>query len=271
MPASVDSVIVPLDGSDLAATALPVATRIADRLGASLRIVGVGANGHGKDLRAYLDAEAAELGRRDVDAVLIPAWDAATGINEYAALHPDAVLCMTSHGRGGLRWAMLGSVAESVVAAAPNPVVLVGPRCASDWRAGPGPVLLCHDGGELPDAVVDVAAEWAQRLETDIVLATVIHPLDVEDAERPAALFTDAEARIRAHGVAVTHRIEQRHYPAGVIADVADELHASMIVMAAHERGVVERVLLGSITMGVVNLAACPVLVARRSVCNAGR
>jgi len=271
MPGPVDSVIVPLDGSELAATALPVATRLADRIGAPLRLVAVGANGRGKDLRAYLETKVDELGGRNVDAVVVPAWDAATGINEFAALHPGAVLCMTSHGRGGLRWAMLGSVAEAVVGAAPTPVVLVGPRCAPDWQPGSGPVLLCHDGGELPDAVVDATCTWAQRLATEVVVATVIHPLDVEDAARPGALFADVEARIRARGVTVSHRIEQRHYPAGVIADVAGELDAALIVMASHDRGAVERVLLGSITMGVVNLAACPVVVARRTACSAGR
>ncbi len=60
MPAAVDSVIVPLDGSDLAATALPVATRIADRLDARLRLVAVGADDRGKDLRAYLDTKVEE-------------------------------------------------------------------------------------------------------------------------------------------------------------------------------------------------------------------
>ena len=197
--------------------------------------------------------------------MVVPGWDAAIGIAEFAALHPGSVLCMTSHGRGGLRWAVLGSVAEAVVAASPMPVVLVGPRCDEDWQPVAGPILLCHDGGELSDTVVDAACAWAQRLDTGVVVATVIHPLDVEDAERPDVLFADVEDRIRTHGVTVTHRIEQRHYPAGVIADVAAELHAPMIVMASHGRGAVERMLLGSITMGVVNLAGCPVVVARRA------
>ena len=271
MTDSIDSVIVPLDGSDLAAGALPVGTRIAERLGAPIRLVAVGANGQGKDLRAYLSTTAAALGDRDVDAVVVPAWDAATGIGEFAALHPGAILCMTSHGRGGLRWAMLGSVAESVVGAASAPVVIVGPRCADDWRPGSGPVVLCHDGGELSDAIVDTACEWAQRFGTAIVVVAVIHPLDVDDAEHPGMLFADVEARIRDRGIGVTHRVEQRHYPAGVIADVADELDASLIVMASHGRGAVERVLLGSITMGVVNLAACPVVVSRRVDGHAGR
>ena len=265
MPAGVDSVIVPLDGSDLAATALPVAARIADRLDTRLRLVAVGADDRGKDLRAYLDAQVEEMSRSDVDAVVLHSWDAATGISEFRALHHDAVVCMTSHGRGGLRWAMLGSVAESVVAAAPTPVVVVGPRCAPGWRPGSGPVVLAHDGGELPDAVVDATCDWAQRLGTAVLVVTVIHPLDVEDAEHPSVLFADVESRIRKRGIDVSHRIEQRHYPAGVIADVADELDASLIVMASYDRGAVERVLLGSITMGVVNLAGCPVVVTRRA------
>ena len=63
----------------------------------------------------------------------------------------------------------------------------------------------------------------AQRLDASLLLATVIHPLDAEDAERPDALFAAAESRIRAHGCAVDHLVVQRHFPGGVLADLAAE------------------------------------------------
>src|SRR5689334_24853548 len=57
---------------------------------------------------------------------------------------------------------------------------------------------------------------------------SVIHPLDAEDAERPGALFAEPEARIRAHGCAVDHLLVQRHFPAGVLADLAVERKAPL-------------------------------------------
>ena len=89
---------------------------------------------------------------------------------------------------------------------------------------------------------------------------TVIHPLDTVAAELPDQLFDVIERRVRDRGCAVERSLEQRHFPAGVIADLATDRNAPAIVMAAHSRHGVARVVVGSTTMTVLHLAPCPVI-----------
>jgi nucleotide-binding universal stress UspA family protein len=50
------------------------------------------------------------------------------------------------------------------------------------------------------------------------------------------------------------------------IADYAAEIHAGLIVIPSHGRGVLTRLLLGSTTDRVVHLAPCPTLVLKKDV-----
>jgi len=52
--------------------------------------------------------------------------------------------------------------------------------------------------------------------------------------------------------------------PADEIMAVAREIGADLIVLGCHERGTVERMLLGSVSSKVLHEARCPVLVARK-------
>lgn len=52
--------------------------------------------------------------------------------------------------------------------------------------------------------------------------------------------------------------------PASEIVGVAEEVGADLIVLGCHERGTVERLLLGSVSSKVLHHARCPVLVARK-------
>jgi carbamate kinase len=260
-PTTSDTIVVPLDGSALADRAVPVATRLARAVGGSVLLVAVAADDRARALASHLDELASEITDVPVDTRVTTGDDAADTIVELAATR-DATVCMTSHGRTGLRWAVLGSVAEQVVARADRPVLLVGPHTHADASAGSGPIVVGHDGAPLDDAFVDAACAWAARLGTTLLLTTVIHPLDVDDAERPEQLFADAEARIRARGGTVDHLVVQRHFPAGVLADIAIDRAAPLVMMGSHGRRGLERLVLGSTTMCVLDLVPCPVLAA---------
>jgi nucleotide-binding universal stress UspA family protein len=265
-----DVIVVPLDGSARADRAVPIATRLLGAGGGRLILLSVGSGDRVVELRRHLHDVAASLPDTQVDTVVASSDDAFDDAGEAAAdaivacaEEHGATVCMTSHGRGALRWAMLGSVAERVVAASSRPVVLVGPHCDAAASLSPGPVLLCHAGADLSDAVADAACAAARRFDTSILLATVFHPLDVLGAEYPTQLYADAERRIRARGCSVDHVLEQRRYPAGVLADMAMDRESPAIVMGTHRRRGVARMVLGSTTMSVLNLAPCPVIAVR--------
>ena len=80
-----------------------------------------------------------------------------------------ALVCMTTHGRGGVTRAVLGSVAEAVVRGSDGPVLLVGPWIRSDWTLPAEPTLLAGFDGSVPAragvrAAGDVAASLGGRV-----------------------------------------------------------------------------------------------------------
>jgi nucleotide-binding universal stress UspA family protein len=157
-------ILVPLDGSELAAQALPHAEEIARGMGAKLILaqivetrvgfvvapvgtassgpgIGRGAGGFGvvvgddlgqmaamDEANAHLDRLAASLKHRGIDTTVdINTGDPATCIVDYAVANAVDLIVMSTHGRSGLsRWAY-GSVANKVLQAAPCPVLVVRP------------------------------------------------------------------------------------------------------------------------------------------------
>ena len=92
-------------------------------------------------------------------------------------------------------------------------------------------------------------------------VVTVRHPLDVDSAEQADALCASMAAQFGRSDPADAALVRSG-YPAGALADHADELPAAVMAMSSHARSGVPRLALGSVTMGVVHLAPCPVLVA---------
>jgi nucleotide-binding universal stress UspA family protein len=255
-----DLVLVPLDGSSLADRAVGVAARLVDPRSGRLLLLSVASGHDAEDLDRHLREVAATVTAVPVETLVAPGWEAAPVITAVAA-ERGATVCMTSHGRGALRWAVLGSVAEDLVARSTRPVVLVGPRCDESWSPGPGPVLVCNGDAELASPVADVACAAARRFGTSVLLATVIHPRDVEGAEHPDAMFERAASAVRTRGVGVRTHLERAHAPGGVLAGIARDEGSPVIVVATHSRKGMARVVAGSTTMTLLHAATCPVVV----------
>jgi nucleotide-binding universal stress UspA family protein len=210
--------------------------------------------------REYLEKVSHGVDSVETETVVIydrPAEEAIAVVLNDA---PGRTVCMTTHGRGRLRWAVLGSVAERVIHDARDPVLLVGRHCASDWPAGGDRLLIGIDGSTDTPAVVPPAIEWAKALGLDVVVAVAIHPLD---REPPSAAVKAVTRHIESQGVRAHWEIVRSSYPAGALADLADEHHIDLIAVNSHARVGAARLALGSVTMGVVGLAHCPVLVTK--------
>ena len=150
-PVSIARLVVPHDGSEIAARALPVASDLARRLGIPVHVVravdpvaslpmGRGMFGTAPMVsaeitdRVWQEAEA-EAKATVADAIAhlkdegIPASGAILNGSPFFAISeatkPGDLIVLTSHGRGGARRWLLGSVAEKLVREAPVPVLLV--------------------------------------------------------------------------------------------------------------------------------------------------
>ena len=146
-------ILVPLDGSEFAEAALPVALQMLGAAG-ELVLVSVVAppdhverDDHGR-VRAYLDQQEESFKREafdylrevlvrlkerepDLHATLdIRVGDPAAGIVVAEADRGADLVVMSTHGRTGFGRAVMGSVAGEVVRSGSVPVVLVGPHSA---------------------------------------------------------------------------------------------------------------------------------------------
>jgi nucleotide-binding universal stress UspA family protein len=119
----IKSVLVPLDGSELAEEALGYAVPIAERHSAQLHLVFVlhddATASEDDEARQYLTGVAKRLGQEAVPHVRL--GGAAQEIIETAEDPDTPLIVMTTHGRTGIgRW-IYGSVADKVVHASEAP------------------------------------------------------------------------------------------------------------------------------------------------------
>jgi nucleotide-binding universal stress UspA family protein len=148
----IDVVVVPLDGSALAESALPLTLEIRERFAAKLVLVraieaqpDVPAGGllqspaaiaadielaqrvreeARKDAQTYLDAVVQRLAPVSVEAQVVEN-DPEQAIVAAAAARPGSLIVMSSHGRGGIGRLVYGSVAEAVLRDSDAPVLIV--------------------------------------------------------------------------------------------------------------------------------------------------
>lgn len=139
------AILVPVDTSDLARRALPLATRLARSLGCDMVLLAVVdgvvaeactefADSTGVDLHeavpTYFAPYVAALHDEGVEAEFasLAGLPPAEGILEFCAANDIEMIVMASHGYSGMtRW-LLGSVAEKVLRSAEVPVVVVPVR-----------------------------------------------------------------------------------------------------------------------------------------------
>ena len=182
-------VIVPLDSSELAEQAIPYAQLVARGLSVPIELVQafdvvppvVQNQGsmyaveqmlqEARQRSEYYLARVAETLRTagHVASTEILPGAPHQAIADRAGADSDALIAMSTHGRGGLsRWA-LGSVADKVLHTVPNPVLIVRSGAASSDVAI-GTVLVPLDGSELAELSLPHAASMAAALGAGLTL-----------------------------------------------------------------------------------------------------
>ena len=142
------SVIVPLDGSELAESVLPMVAGVAKKLGLEVvlfRAYHIPYNAYAGDdgysavnydelissvrdeAKEYLETKVADVQKLGVDKVsmLLKEGFAGDEIITLGRKTPDNLIAMCSHGRSGVKRWVLGSVAETVVRHSGDPVLVV--------------------------------------------------------------------------------------------------------------------------------------------------
>ena len=152
-----ETVLVPLDGSTLAETALPLAAEMAAASGGRVILLRA-AFAHTyptfdpieaqtavvREAETYLDEVAARVRALGVKDVRCSAWygHAASAIVEAATFNHADLIVMTTHGRSGLGRLVMGSVAESVLRGTTTPILILREN-AAPVQAPAGTATLC--------------------------------------------------------------------------------------------------------------------------------
>jgi nucleotide-binding universal stress UspA family protein len=302
-PSSFRSILVPLDGSPFAEQAVPLASLIAQRSGSKLRLAFV----H-KLPAAPVDAAAAKLftsieavtrkaertylrriqaklregGIRLSSAVTLTG-DPGPALAQYAGEMAIDLVVMATHGRGGIRRAWLGSVADHLIRHLEVPVLLVRPTegAAPQGRPAAGRILVPLDGSPLAEEALEVGARLARTWDTEVTVLQVVPPvLPSPDLALPVPSAYDEELtemcraqaqdylddvveRLRAQGLRATGVAAVGWSTVDTILDVARPEHIAFVVLATHGRGGLRRLALGSVADKLVRGADVPVLVCR--------
>lgn len=287
--------LVPLDGSRMAESALQPALYMAQALGATVTILHVMEHDppeeiHGEphltsieDAYAYLEA----LEARQPPGATVhlhahpnPEHDVARSIVEHAAELGVDLIVLCTHGRGSLRRWLFGTIAQQVIAQGRTPVMVVHPTAIDTPAYVCSRVLVPLDGDPEHEVALVVAAEVARDCGASLDLVVVIPTpgtlslassatavllpattraaLDFSQAAAAAYLARLADG-VAASGVASTTRV-RRGDPIAMITLEAEESAAGLIVMATHPKSHMDAFWSGSVAPQVMERTHLPII-----------
>lgn len=287
-------ILVPLDGSELAEKALPLAVALAQGLQSEIRLVRMvpyfavmAADPLLYDEINRLSEEEALSYLRDVaqrlpaqvkSAVAAEIGSAAEGILEQARKNEADLIVISSHGRSGLNRWVFGSVAERVLGHAEVPTIIVNSRC-QPWDESPKKILVPLDGSDLAEEAILPAEALARALNAELHLVRVT-PGAHARLETPAMaqVFADIEKKevveaqqyLKSKGESlhvdgVTAVVElSTDAVADAIMDYAARNKINLIVMSSHGRSGISRWMYGSVAEKVLRSACCATMVVRK-------
>ncbi len=295
---STKSVLVPLDGSVFGEGALPSALAVARRLGVGVELLSVyedeprvggwliSAAG-AKDWFEEYHRDVTDRIARVSDVPLsstVMSGPMPRGLEAYAEHEHVELVAMSTHGRGPLSRAWLGSVADHVVRHVSMPVLVVRPPEEPQSFAERAPfkrILVPLDGSERAESSVS----WALRLGRDrcaeyafvravpplFALTSAYLPHAVNETkeilergrEEAEKYLADLERRFRDEELDVTTHVLLGVSPGWGIVRYAEDNGFDVIVVATHGRSGLPRLVLGSVADKIVRGSSIPVMVLR--------
>jgi len=290
-PHRLNRILVPLDGSDLAARALPFARtlstpeteivlcRIVRDPMPLVKLAGALANTLDRirtsrlgDAQAYLAEVAGSLersaGRVSAESSVGSPPDE---ILRIARERDVDLIVMTTHGRGFLGRVLIGSVADRVARAASCPVLLVRSKEQSqpvDTAASIARLVVPLDGSELARQALPVATTLAQSLNVPIHLVTAIpHPEEIipQNDELSLDFYDDYVTAVSESLRAEADGFDTPATSEAIIGPPVDAILESVtdndvIVMTSHGHGGMRRWWIGSVAERLTHIGKTPVM-----------
>jgi nucleotide-binding universal stress UspA family protein len=288
--------LVPLDGSPLAESSLPIVAALAENLQCRVTLLHVierrpPAEIHGAPhltdvagAEAYLGTVAGRLpaGTHVASHVhTVKEHDVPRSIADHAAELGADLVVLCTHGRGRLRHRLFGGIAQRVAGMGQAPILLVPPTGA---RAGAPfhceTMLVPLDGQPAHEQGVEPAASLARACHASLHLLAVVPTLSTLSGEHAAAgqmlpgatsalleldetraegYVTGLVARLAGTGLTVTAEVG-RGDPTAIILKTAKRSLTDLIVLGTHGRWGLDAFWSASVAPRIAQKTAVPLL-----------
>jgi len=189
------------------------------------------------------------------------------------------LIAMSTHGRTGLRRALLGSVADEIVCNARPPVFLAPATITTQPDSAPRSILLPLDGTSLAEAAIPVAQQFAQNTGATLSLIHIIKPdhsgygqqhdpastREHSPTQQTTSYLERIQLQLQLAGVPSHYQIASGDPAEAIIRAICTE-NSDLVVMSTHGRSGVERIIHGSVTSQIIGNTTCPLLLIRGTV-----
>lgn len=292
----IERILVPLDGSRLAESVLPLVTAIAKSAAATVILLHIIEEKPPRSIHGDVHLASApesesyltKLAERLLPDVHVEhhvheaqEHDVALSIAAHADELEVSMIVLCTHGRSGPRRVVWGSIAQQVLRRVTVPVLLVRPDMHVPFEITT--ILLALDGTARAEAGIPIAMELAKACGAHIEAVRVVPTAgtltgDEAAVARLVPAATDAALNLEASNSA-TYLVETlkrlsdagataspqilRGDPVQMLSQAASKSNASIIVVATHGRAGLGALWIGSVGAGLMSNADRPILLVR--------
>ena len=259
-PLTPATIIVPIDGAEMAPRALDIARQWAMRFDAEFVVITVDGEHDAADLPGLGD----DTGEpRTVWRSVHSRSGLAGAVVDIASQVTASVVCVGTRAHSPLVDALPDDIAHEVLRSVEVPVLLVGPHCRTEPLDGP--VVVAHDGLPGGNSVNNAARLWATALDVPSIVLHIRQPLG-EQGSDVMPMLRAAEAQL---GGAPLELVKSS-FPAGAIREYVHEVDAALLALSTRGSTGTLSASTGRTATWVVRESPCPVLVAHPSAVHAG-
>jgi nucleotide-binding universal stress UspA family protein len=285
-------ILIPLDGSKFAEAILPYARRLAKDLMIPVDLLCVNDPRETTACAPYMVHQyLADIGATfgATAGAIVESGHTATTIVELAAAQPEMLIAMATHGYTGTKRWLLGSVAEKVLRAAANDVLLVHPENGETRsEAKLTTVVIPLDGSNVAETVLPTARDLALRLSLRVELVRVTRriysappeaflPVFGANAPNLKELWEEAHGEADRYLIDIANQLRRQGLAqvdslvlesgadgaAAALVDLVKRTSDSLVAMCTLGESGIGNWPVGSVTERVVRHTSGPVLVIR--------
>lgn len=282
-------ILIPLDGSKLAEGVLPHAKFLARSLQLRVELMHINdpetaaPSAYAIPGSDYLKEVAATFPASLTVDCCIENGRAAQVIVDTASRDTSTLITMATHGRSGAQRWLLGSVAQKVLQASINPLLLIRPneQTRPNGEVRLSTVILPLDGSHLAEKIFPHVVYLANRIKLEVVLirtytlptigyfmATGVSPPAIGEIgakiKQEIASYLQAKVeQLQEQGIEKVSFVAIEGRGPEEIIDLARQTTHNLVAMSTHGRSGIGRWVLGSVTDRVVSYGGDPVLVIR--------